>query len=688
MIFFTPKENVSSDNPFFVEWKTPFQTPPFDLIKTEHFMPAFLEGMKLQKAEVENIVNNPKEPTFQNTIEAMENTGRLLNNVSGVFYHLSGANTTPEIQKLAAELSPIFSKHNDDISLNPKLFERIKKIYDNRKSLKLNSEQKTLLEKYYRDFIKSGANLNEEDKNKLRKLNEELSMLSLKFRDNVLKETNAFLLIIDNEKDLAGLPPSVVEAAKEDAKRKGHEGKWVFTLQQPSYRPFMMYSEKRDLREKLYMASTLKANNNNENDNKKIVEQMVRLRLQKANLLGYKSHAAFIQDEYMSKNPEKVYDFLMRLWEPALKVAKKEVVELQELVKRDGNEFTIKPWDWSFYAEKLKKEKYDLDEEMLRPYFKLENVIDGLFTVVKKLYGFQIVERKDISTFHPDVKVFEIKEADGKHIGIIYTDYFPRDSKRAGAWSNNFRQQSNIGGKFVTPICFNTGNFSKPTQENPALLTLDEVETMFHEFGHALHGLLSNLTYPSLSGTSVAWDFVELPSQIMENWVTEPEVLKLFAKHYKTGEVMPNELIEKIQKSRKFNQGFATVSYLTASLLDMDYHSITKAQPIDVEKFEENLAIRLELLPEIGVRYRSTFFSHIFAGGYSAGYYSYIWAEVLDSDAFEAFKEKGLFDKETAKLFRENILSKGGSEDPMALYVKFRGKEPSIEPLLKKRGLN
>ncbi len=688
MLFFSPNNSTNStNNPFFEKWNTPFEVPPFNLIKNEHFMPAFLEGMKQQKAEIDAIINNKELPTFKNTVEAMEKSGELLSKVSGVFYHLSGANTSPEIQKISTELSPLISRHSDDINLNPKLFDRIKKIYEQKESLKLTSEQNTLLEKLYRDFIKSGANLNEEDKTKLRKINEELSLLSLKYRENVLKETNAFLLVIDNEKDLSGLPPTVIEAAKEDANRTGNEGKWVFTLQQPSYRPFMMYSDKRELREKMYLTYTLRGNNNNEYDNKKIVEQMVLLRLQRANLLGYKSHAEFIQDEYMAKNPDKVYKFLMRLWEPALKVAKNELTELQNLAKKDGQTFKFQPWDWLYYSEKLKKEKYDLDEEMLRPYFKLENVIDGLFQVVKKLYGFNIKERKDIPVYHPDVKVFEIKEANGKHIGIIYTDYFPRESKRAGAWSNNYRLQSNIDRKFVTPICYNTGNFSKPTKDNPALLTLDEVETMFHEFGHALHGLLSKLTYPSLSGTNVAWDFVELPSQIMENWVTEPQVLKMFARHYKTNKVIPDELIEKIQRSRKFNQGFQTVSYLTAALLDMDYHSITKEQPIDVEKFESNLVSRLGVIPEIGVRYRSTFFQHIFAGGYSAGYYSYIWAEVLDSDAFQAFKEKGLFDKVTANSFRENILSKGGSEDPMALYIKFRGKEPSIEPLLKKRGL-
>jgi peptidyl-dipeptidase Dcp len=677
-----------NSNPFFVEWETPFEAPPFDLIKTEHFKPAFIEAMKLNKEEINAIINNPEEPTFENTIVALEKSGQMINKVAGTFYHLSSANTNSELQQTYAEVAPLLSQHGDDINFNLKLFERIKILYNKKEKLNLNAEQKTLLDKSYRDFVKSGANLNDADKDKLRKMNEELSMLSLKFRDNLLKETNAFSIEISDEKDLAGLPENIIKSAKDDAERKGITDKWVFTLQQPSYIPFMTYSDKRDLREKMFKASTLRGNNDNENDNKDIVKQMVLLRLKKANLLGYKSHADFIQEEYMSKNPQAVYKFLMDLWEPAQKVAKEEAEELQKMAARDGANFKIQPWDWSYYAEKLKKEKYDLDEQMLRPYFKLENVIDGLLTVVNKLYGFQLVARNDIPVYHPDVKVFELKEADGKHIGIIYTDYFPRDSKRGGAWSSAFRSQSNIDGQFITPIIYNTGNFSKPTADSPALLTLDEVQTLFHEFGHALHGLLSNLTYPSLSGTNVAWDFVELPSQIMENWVTEPEVLRLFAKHYETGEIMPDELIAKVQNAQKFNQGFATVSYLTATLLDMDYHSLTEEKNIDVPQFEKELAERIGVLPEIGVRYRSTVFQHIFAGGYSAGYYSYIWAEVLDSDAFQACKEKGLFDKATAAAFRENILSKGGSDDPMNLYVNFRGKKPSVDALLQKRGLN
>ncbi|MHC1737715.1 MAG: M3 family metallopeptidase [Ignavibacteriaceae bacterium] len=675
------------ENPLLTEWKTPFGTPPFDKIKNEHFMPAFLEGMKEQKDEMHAILNNPAEPTFDNTITAFEKSGKLLDKVSGVFFHLTGALTNPEIQKISQDLSPLLSKHSDDISLNPKLFERIKKLYGKKDNMNLTDEQKTLLDKYYKNFVRSGANLNDADKDKLRKINEELSLASLKFRENVLKETNSFELVIDKEEDLAGLPVSAIEAAKEEALKRGYENKWVFTLQAPSMRPIMLYSDKRELREKLFIASSMKANNDNEFDNKKIVEQMVLLRLKRANLLGYKTHADFVLDRYMAKTPKTVYDFLMKIWEPGLAKAKIELAELTEIAKKEGHNEPIAPWDWSYYAEKLKKEKYDLDEEMLRPYFKIENVIDGLFTVVNKLYGFTFVERKDIVTYHPDVRVFEMKEANGDHIGIIYTDYFPRESKRAGAWMDNYRTQSNVDGEYITPIVFNTGNFTKPTSDKPALITFGEVETMFHEFGHALHGLLSKVTYPSMSGTNVAWDFVELPSQIMEHWVSEPQVLKMFAKHYETGEPMPDELIAKIQKVSKFNQGFATVSYLSASLLDMNYHTVATEKEIKTQEFENELFEKLGLMPEIGVRYRSTFFSHIFAGGYSSGYYSYIWAEVLDTDAFDAFKEHGIFDRTTSKSFRDNILSRGGTEEPMILYKRFRGSEPKVEGLLKNRGL-
>jgi peptidyl-dipeptidase Dcp len=595
--------------------------------------------------------------------------------------------TNEKMQKIAKEIAPILSKHRDEIMMNPDLFRRVKTIYEKRNMLNLTPEQKKLVEDYYRDFVKGGANLDDMKKARLMEINQELSLLSVKFGENVLKEENKFELVIENKEDLEGLPPSVIQSASETAKERNHEGKWVFTLKKPSLIPFLQYSSKRELREKIFKAYINRGNNDDELDNKKIISRIIALRIEKAKLLGYKSHAHLILEENMAKTPEKVYELLRKIWEPALKVAKKEAKELQEMIYKEGNNFKLEPWDWWYYAEKVRKEKYAIDEEMLRPYFKLENCIEGAFYVANKLYGIKFEERKDIPKYHPDVKVFEVKEADGSHIGIFYVDYFPRESKRSGAWMTSFRKQSMLDGKMVHPVIVNVGNFTKPSSDKPALLSIEEVETLFHEFGHALHGLLSKCTYPSLSGTAVPRDFVELPSQIMENWALEPEVLKVYAKHYQTGEVIPSELIEKLKKSRKFNQGFATVEYLAAAFLDMDYHTLEDAKELDPIKFEEESMKRIGMIPEIVVRYRSTNFQHIFSGGYSAGYYSYIWSEVLDSDAFETFKERGLFDQKTALSFRKNILEKGGSEDPMILYKRFKGREPKVEPLLKKRGL-
>lgn len=675
------------ENPFFREFNTPFQVPPFGEIKEEHYLPAFKEGMKQQQQEIEAIVNNPEAPTFENTIEALENSGALLRKASNVFDILNGSMTNDRMQEIAKEVAPLRSKHEDDILLNEKLFQRVKAVYNQKDKLNLTTEQNMLLEKYYKDFVRGGANLDEEKKAKLREINQELSLLSVKFGENVLKENNRFELIIKNEEDLAGLPQSVITAAAEAAKERGHEGKWVFTLHKPSMIPFLRYSEKRDLREKIFKAYINRGNNNDELDNKAIVSRIVVLRVKRANLLGYKTHADFVLEMNMAKKPENVYNLLERLWQPALKMAKKEAKELQEMIYKEGKDFKLQPWDWWYYAEKLKKVKYDLDEEMIRPYFKLENVRNGAFYVANKLYGIQFIERTDIPKYHQDVKVFEVKEADGSHIGILYTDYFPRASKRGGAWMNSFRKQSRLGGKEIHPVITNNGNFSKPTGDRPALLSSEEVSTLFHEFGHALHGLLSNCTYNRLSGTAVPRDFVELPSQIMENWAFEPEVLKVYAKHYKTGEVIPQELIDKLKKASHFNQGFATVEYLAASFLDMDWHTLTEAEELHVEKFETASMNKIGLLPEIIVRYRSPYFRHIFSGGYSSGYYSYIWAEVLDADAFQTFKETNLFDQKTAQAFRRNILEAGGTEDPMTLYKRFRGAEPKVEPLLKRRGL-
>ena len=674
-------------NPFFSEWHTPFQTPPFEKIKEAHYLPAFNEGIKQQQEEINTIVTNAESPTFRNTVEALEASGALLEKVSNVFYNLTSANTNDELQNIAKEVSPLLSQHRDDIRLNETLFQRVKEVYNQKDRLNLSSEQNRLLEKHYKDFVRGGANLDDEKKAKLREINKELSLLSLQFGDNVLKENNTFELIIENKEDLAGLPDAVIAGAAEAAKERGYGGKWVFTLHQPSMIPFLQYSERRNLREKIFKAYINRGNNDNNLDNKKILSKIATLRVEKAHLLGYKTHADFVLEENMAKNPEKVYAFLHALWKPALKMAKKEAQELQAMIYKEGHDFKLEPWDWWYYAEKLKKAKYDLDEEMLRPYFKLDNVREGAFTVANKLYGITFEERTDIPKYHEDVKVFEIKEADGAHVGILYVDYFPRASKRGGAWMNAYRKQSHQEGKKITPVICNVLNLSKPTEDKPALLSFEEVSTLFHEFGHALHGLLSNSTYNSLSGTSVPRDFVELPSQIMENWAAEPEVLKLYARHYKTGEVIPQNLIEKIKQTGHFNQGFATVEYLAASFLDMDWHTLTEAKEEDALHFEEASLKKIGLIPQIVVRYRSPYFQHIFSGGYSSGYYSYIWAEVLDADAFEAFKETGLFDQKTAQSFRNNILAKGGTEEPMTLYKRFRGAEPKIDALLKKRGL-
>ncbi|HEB36610.1 hypothetical protein LCGC14_0991100 [marine sediment metagenome] len=676
------------ENPFFSEFDTPFQVPPFDKIQVEHYLPAFKEGMELQNMEIEAIVNNPGTPTFENTLEAIESTGSLLDKVSSVFYVLNGSMTNDDMQKIAKEVAPILSQHQDNIWLNEKLFQRVKAVYEQKDKLDLTTEQNTLLVKYYKDFVRRGANLDEEKKTRLKEINQKISILTVTFGENVLKENNRFEMVIDKKEDLAGLPQAVITGAAEAAKEREYEGKWVFTIHKPSMLPFLQYSENRALREKIFKAYINKGNNNDELDNKDNLAKIAALRVERANLLGYKTHADYVLENNMAVKPENVYSFLELLWKPALKMAKGEVKELQEMISKEGHDFKLQPWDWWYYAEKLKKAKYALDEEMLRPYFKLENVREGAFSVANKLFGIQFIERKDIPKYHEDARVFEVKEADGSHIGIFYTDFFPRASKRGGAWMNSFRKQSRLHGKEIYPVITNNGNFSKPTGGKPALISSEEVLTLFHEFGHGLHGLLSDCTYNRLSGTSVSRDFVEMQSQIMENWAFEPEVLKMYAKHYETGEVIPQELIDKLEKASQFNQGFVTVEYMAACFLDMDWHTLSEAKEMDVDEFEEASMNKIGLIPEIVVRYKSPYFNHIFSGGYASGYYSYIWAEVLDADAFQAFKETSLFDQKTAQSFRENILERGGTEDPMVLYKRFRGAEPKVEALLKKRGLN
>jgi len=677
-------------NPFFTAWTAPFETPPFDKIKDSDYMPALLEGMAQQKKEAEAVAANAEPPTFANTLEALDRSGALLTKVSNVFFAMTTNNTNDALQKIQTEVSPLLAKHQDDIFLNPKLFERIKAVYAQRDALGLAAEQSRLLERIYKTFVRGGANLDEAKKTELRKINEELSVLTVKFGDNILKDDNGFALTIDKAEDLAGLPPSVVEGAAEAAKTRGLAGKWVFTLHKPSLLPFLQYSAKRDLRQKIYTAYINRGNNNDASDNKSVLSQIAALRVKRARLLGYKTHADYVLEDCMAKAPAGVYKLLAQLWSPSLRMAKNERQALQAMIGREGGGFKLASWDWWYYAEKLRKAKYELDDQILKPYFKLENVLQGAFDTANKLWGLQFVERTDIPKYHPDVRTFEMKEADGRHIGILYTDYFPRASKRGGAWSSAFRTESVRYGKKITPVVYNVGNFSMPSGGAPSLLTFEEAKTLFHEFGHALHDLLSECTYETLSGTNVSRDFVELGSQIMENWAGDPEVVKTYAKHYQTGQPIPQELVDKVQKAGMFNQGFDSVEYLAASYLDMDWHTLSEPVQEDALKFEDASMTKIGLIPEIVVRYRSPYFQHIFSGGlggYSAGYYSYIWCEVLDADAFQAFKETSLFDRKTAESFRRNIFARGNTEEPMDLYKKFRGREPKVDALLKRRGL-
>lgn len=679
---------AKNDNPFFETYKNKYGAPPFDKIKNEHYMPAFKEGIKQHQAEIDSIADGKDAPTFDNTIAAMDFSGELLKKVSSVFFNHYSSNTNKEMDKIANEISPILSEHNDNIYLNEKLFARVKTLYDNRSKLGLTAEQNRLLEKYHRNFIRSGAALNPDQKAKLREINKELGLAEIAFGQNVLEETNTYQKVVDNEDDLAGLPESVRQAAAEAAKEAKKEGKWIFTTQKASFIPVLQYSENRELRKELLMAYSTRANHNNAKDNKAVINKIMKLRTQKAQLLGFANSAEFILDDTMAKTPKTVYDFLATVWTPALAKAKEEAAELQKLMDAEGKGEKLEAWDWWYYSEKLRKAKYNLDEESLKPYFKLENVRQGVFDLASKLYGLKFKKLKDMPVYHPDVEVFEVDNADGSLVGILYTDYFPRAGKRAGAWMNNITEQYVKDGVDHRPIICNVGNFTKPTADKPSLLNMDEVETLFHEFGHALHGLLTKCTYPSMSGTNVSRDFVELPSQVMENWCWEPEVMKTYARHYKTNEIMPKALMDKIQKAGTFNQGFVNTELLAASLLDMDYHMIKDTTNFDVDAFEKASLARMGMIPEIIVRYRSTYFNHIFGGGYSAGYYSYTWAAVLDADAFQAFKETGdIYNPKVAMAFRKKLLEKGDSEDPMKLYRDFRGANPNPDALLKKRGL-
>jgi peptidyl-dipeptidase Dcp len=675
---------ATGTNPFFQEWKTPFGMPPFDQIRNEHFLPAIEKGIEQQKAEVQAIANNPEPPTFANTIEALDKTGELLDKVQGVFSNLNSAETNEQIQAVNRKTAPLLAALQDDVMLNEKLFARVKAVWEQRAGLKLNPVQMRLVEETYKQFVRGGANLNAEQKKRLREINGELSLLTVRFSENLLKNINSYRLVVDKQEDLAGLPPASISAAADAAKAAGMPGKWVFTLHAPSIWPFLTYNQNRELRRQILTAYTKQGDNGDQMDNKQILTRIAALRTERSKLMGYPTYANFVLEERMAKTPEKVYALLDQLWKPALAVAKQERASMQQIIDKENGGFQLAAWDWRYYAEKVKKARYDLDDNDVRPYLSLDNVRDGAFYVANKLYGLKFIERKDLPKYNPEVRTFEVQDADGSFLGVFMTDYFPRPGKRSGAWTSRFRGVSYRDGKEIRPIVTNVCNFSRPANGAPALLSPEETETLFHEFGHALHSLMSRVRYQSLSG--VPRDFVELPSQIMENWAFQPEVVKVYAKHYTTGAPIPDELVAKIEKAGKFNQGFATVEYLAASLLDMDWHTI--AAPVDdATAFERAALEKRGLIPEIPPRYRSTYFQHIFSSGYAAGYYSYIWSEVLDSDAFQAFKEKGLFDQATAKAFRTKILELGGTKDVMEMYKDFRGREPSVQPLLEKRGL-
>ena len=676
-----------ANNPFMQEWDTPFGVPPFDRIKTEDYIPAFEEGMRQQNEEIDAIIKNTEAPSFDNTILAMENSGQLLNNVSAVFFNLTECLNDPEMERIAEEILPKLSAHSDNINLNPELFKRVKAVYEQKDQLNLDAEQMRLLEETYKGFVRGGANVPVDKQARFKEINERLSVLTNKFGNNVLKATNEYKLVIDDATKLEGMPEDQIASALEAGNAdEATKGKYVFTIHLPSMEPFLMNCRDRELRKELWTAYSTRCTSG-ETDNTAIINEICNLRLEKANILGYPSHAAYVLDDCMAKTPDAVNELLMQVWKPALAKAKQEAAEYQKMINKEGGGFKLEPWDWRYYCEQLRKEKYDLNDDIIRPYLSLDNVREGVFMVANKLYGITFKENKELPVYHKDVVAYEVQE-NGNTIAILYMDFFPRESKRSGAWMTNFREQYiDKDGKNVIPVVSLVFNFTKQTADKPSLLNFDETSTFFHEFGHGLHSILTKCHYKSLSGTNVSRDFVELPSQIMENWASEPEVLRMYAKHYKTGEVIPEELIKKLEACGTYGQGFINTELIAASLLDMYFHTIPAQVEIKLPEFEDLSMAAIGLIPEIISRYKSTYFQHIFSGGYSAGYYSYTWAAVLDSDAFEAFKEHGLFDQATATAFRSNVLERGNTEDPMKLYVSFRGQEPSITPLLKKRGL-
>lgn len=663
-----------------------FDTAPFSQIKNEHYLPAIKELIAQTKLEIDNITSNLEAPTFQNTVEALEYTGLHLDRATSIFFNLNSAETNEEIQKIAQEVSPLLSNFQNDLLLNEELFNRVKAVYQQKDSLSLSAEQDMLLEKQYKSFSRNGANLSEEDKETLRKIDSDLSKLKLTFGENVLAETNNFELLITDEADLKGLPEGSIEAAAATASEKGKEG-WVFTLDYPSYIPFVTYADNRELRKKMSLAFGAKAFKGDKFDNQQNILSIVNLRHRRAKLLGYTSHAHFVLEERMAETPQKVESFLEELLEKSKPAAENEFGDLEDFAKGLDNIDSLQKWDGAYYAEKLKQKLFDLDDEKLKPYFKLENVINGVFTVAEKLFSLRFEEVQDIEKYHPDVKTYRVTDHSGDLVAIFYADFHPRPGKRGGAWMTSYKPQQIKDGKNERPHVSIVCNFTKPTARKPSLLTFNEVTTLFHEFGHALHGMLANTTYKSLSGTSVYWDFVELPSQILENWCYEKETLELFATHYKTGEVIPMDLVEKIKASATFHEGMKTLRQLSFGMLDMAWHGSDPSQIKDVKAFETQAFGDTTLYPDVLENCMSTSFSHIFQGGYSAGYYSYKWAEVLDADAFAYFKEQGIFDKTVAKKFKEYVLSQGGTQDPMELYIKFRGQKPNPDALLKRAGL-
>ena len=675
-------------NPLLSQWTTPLGVPPFSDIKPEHFLPAFKEAMARQKAEVDAIAGSSEPPTFANTVAALDGVGERLSQVNRIFQNLAAAETNDQLQAISREVAPMLTAAQDDIRMNAALFARIKKVWEERDRLTLSPAENKLLKDTYRIFVRGGAGLDAEKQAALRKVNAGIATLGVKFGDNLLHDTNAYRLVIEQQADLAGLPDSVVASAADAAKAAGLSGKWVFTLHAPSIWPFLQYADNRELRKQILQAYMSRCDHGDQYDNKAVAVESAALRAERAALVGYKTFAHFQLDEYMAKTPARVTDLLGKVWTPARAAALKDAASFQAMIRQAGGTFTLEPWDWRYYAEKVRNQRFSFDEQALRPYFKLENIRDAAFHVATRLFGITFAPRPDLPVYHAEATAFEVKDGDGSHLGVLYLDFHPRPGKSAGGWTDIFREHSVRDGKDIRPIAVIVCNFSRPTGDEPALLNIEEVQTLFHEFGHALHVLLDRSPFRTLTAFNVPSDFVELPSSIMENWALEPEVLKVYAKHFRTGEVIPAELVEKIKKARTFDQGFATVEYLGASYLDMDWHSFAGPAP-EVPAVESRLLGRIRMPSQIPLRYRTTYFSHVFGpgGGYAAGYYSYIWSEVLDADAFEVFKQKGVFDQATGRLFRTHILEAGATDEAMTLYKRFRGREPSVEPLLKRRGL-